>query len=165
MLENYEIDDFGVRQVVHAPEKEIGRIKKNQKAFLTSDNLGGKEFTGWIKRVSPVVDPQSGTFKVTVGVKNQKGQLRPGMFVNAHIITETHKNAALISKSALVYENEKMFVFVVRDGIASKVLLNAGFQDYQNIEALSDIEAGDKIIMVGQAGLKDQSKVKIVAER
>lgn len=151
--------------VVYAPEKELDNIRSNQVAYISSDNIPGERFTGWIKRVSPVVDPQSGTFKVTIGVKNPKSQLRSGMFVNAHIVVDTHDDAVLIPKTAIVYENEMMNVFVVKDSIAHKVLLNTGFQDHEKVECLSGIEAGDKIIVVGQAGLKDQTKVKIVSER
>ncbi|MFQ5770031.1 MAG: efflux RND transporter periplasmic adaptor subunit, partial [bacterium] len=151
--------------VVHIPEKEISNIAKGQRAFVTSDHLPGKEFSGWIKRVSPVVDPQSGTFKVTIGLRNVENRLRPGMFVNIHIITDTHKNAVLIPKTAIVYENENMHVFVVRDSLAHKITLKAGYQDYEKVESLSGIEEGEKIIVVGQAGLKDKTKVNIVAER
>lgn len=151
--------------VIYAPEKELDNIRNDQVTYISSDNIPGNRFTGWIKRVSPVVDPQSGTFKVTIGVKNQKDQLRSGMFVNAHIVIDTHENAVLIPKTAIVYENEMMNVFVVRDSLAHKIILSSGFQDHEKVECLSDIEAGDKIIVVGQAGLKDQTKVKIVSER
>lgn len=151
--------------VVHVPEREIGTLKKGQKAFITSEHLKNEEFSGWIKRVSPVVDPQSGTFKVTIGIRNENNRLRPGMFVNTHIITATHQNTVLIPKTALVYENENVHVFVVRDSVAHKVKLDLGFQDYEKVESLSQIEPGEKIIVVGQFGLKDQTRVNIVAER
>lgn len=151
--------------VVYVPEREIEIISKGQEAYLFSDNLENKKFPGWIKRVSPAVDPQSGTFKVTVGVKNVDNKLRPGMFVNVHIITETHDNAVLIPKTAIVYENENMNVYVVRDSIARKIQLDPGFQNYQYIEALTQISEGEKVIVVGQAGLKDSTKVKIISER
>lgn len=151
--------------VVHIPEKEIGRVVKGQKAYLTSENLPGRRFSGWIKRVSPVVDPQSGTFKVTIGVRNADDLLRPGMFVNAHIITETHENAVLVPKLAILYENEYMYAFVVRDSLAHKIRIEPGFEDHENVEALRDFAAGDRIIVVGYAGLKDKTRVKVVAER
>jgi RND family efflux transporter MFP subunit len=151
--------------VVYAPEKELGNVKKNQRAFITSDHLQGEQYEGWIKRVSPVVDPQSGTFKITVGVKNRDNILRSGMFVNTHIITATHENAVLIPKTAIVYENEQLSVYVVKDSIANKVALKVGFQDHEKVESLEGIEEGDQIIVVGQAGLKDKTKVKIVNER
>jgi len=151
--------------IVYVPEKEIGRVKKGQKAFITSDNLKNTRFTGWLKRVSPVIDPASGTFKVTIGVKNVDNALRAGMFVNAFIVTDVHKDAVLIPKTALVYENEAMSVFVVKDSLAHKITLDVGFEDHEKIESLEGIEEGDKVIVVGQAGLKDQTKVKIVSER
>jgi|GEM_PF-158500 len=151
--------------VVHAPEKEIGLIQKGQKAFVTSQHLNEEQFAGWVKRVSPVVDPQSGTFKVTIGIRNDDNRLRPGMFVNTHIITDIHTNTVLIPKTAVIYENENVHEFVVRDGKAEKVTLDAGYQDYEKIESRSGINPGEKIIVVGQAGLKNGAKVKIVAEQ
>jgi membrane fusion protein (multidrug efflux system) len=151
--------------VVYVPEKEISRVRKGQKAFITSDNLQNKRFTGWLKRVSPVIDPASGTFKVTIGVKNVDNALRAGMFVNAFIVTDVHQDAVLIPKTALVYENEAMNVFVVKDSIAHKITLEVGFEDHEKIESLNNINEGDKVIVVGQAGLKDQTKVKIVSEQ
>lgn len=151
--------------VVHVPEKEIGRIVKGQQAFLTSDNLSSRRFSGWIKRVSPVVDPQSGTFKVTVGIRNEENKLCPGMFVNVHIITDTHTDVVLVPKIAIVYESEAMHVFVVRDSLAHKITLDAGYQDYEKVEVRNGIAANEPVIVVGQAGLKDKTKVKVVAQR
>lgn len=151
--------------VIHVPEKEIGRIRIGQEAFVMSDHLANHQFLGKVKRVSPVVDPQSGTFKVTIGINNKSNKLRPGMFINVHVITETHMDAVLVPKPAIVYENENMNVFVVRDSIAHKAVLNAGFQNYEFVEALNGLEPGDQIIIVGQSGLKDQTKVKVVSER
>jgi membrane fusion protein (multidrug efflux system) len=151
--------------IVYIPEKELGRIVKDQIAYITSDNIPDERFMAYVKRVSPVVDPQSGTFKVTIGVKDKANKLRVGMFVNAHIVTDTHENTVLIPKLAIVYENELMNVFVVKDSVAHKIALKVGFQDHEKVEALADVEEGDKVIVVGQAGLKDQTKVKIVSER
>jgi membrane fusion protein (multidrug efflux system) len=151
--------------VVYAPEKELGTIQKDQFCYVTSDNIPGTRFSGAIKRVSPMVDPQSGTFKVTIGVKNEQNMLRVGMFVNTHIITDTHVDAVLIPKTAIVYENEQMNVFVVKDSLAYKITLKVGFQDHEKVESLDGIEAGDKVIVVGQSGLKDRTPVKIVSER
>jgi len=151
--------------VVHVPEKEVGHVRKGQKAFVTSENLGGVQFPGWIKRVSPVVDPGSGTFKVTVGVRNEKNTLRPGMFVNVHIVTDTHRNTVLIPKTAVVYESDKMHVFVVRDSLARKIELQVGYQDYEKVESLTGISPQDDVIVVGQAGLKNGAAVQVVGER
>jgi membrane fusion protein, multidrug efflux system len=159
------VNNSQVIAVVYVPEKNLNKLEINQKALIHSDNLGDEVFEGWIKRISPVVDPASGTFKVTVGVKNKENRLRPGMFVNVEIIIETHNNVVLIPKTAVVYENEYMNVFVVRDSMAYKIRLQPGFEDNQKVESLGDIKEGDKIIVVGQSGMKDETPVKIVTER
>jgi len=151
--------------VVYVPERNLNRLKSGQRAVIYSENLRGELFEGWIKRISPVVDPSSGTFKVTIGVKNRGDLLRPGMFVNLQIITDTRKNTVLIPKTAVVYENEFMNVYVVRDGVAHKIRLTPGFEDNVKVESLKDVEAGEKVIVVGQAGMRDKTKVKIVSER
>lgn len=151
--------------IVYVPEKEIGRVNKGQVAYITSDHIHGEKYTGWLKRVSPVIDPSSGTFKVTIGVKVKNNKIRAGMFVNAHIITDTHEDAVLVPKTAIIYENEAMNVFVVKDSIAHKISLDVGFQDFEKVESKSGLNAGDKVIVVGQAGLKDKTKVKIVSEQ
>lgn len=151
--------------VVWVPEKNINQIRVGQPVKLTSDHITGASFDGWVKRISPVVDPSSGTFKVTVGVRNVGSALRPGMFVNVHIIIDTHEDVVLIPKTAVVYEKEYMNVFVVRDSVAHKIRLDVGFEDNEKIESMTGIEPGEKIIVVGQAGMKDQTRVHIVTER
>ena len=155
-----KLDDMITR--VFVPGQYLMAISADQEAMITSDFLQGKRFEGWVKRISPVVDPKSGTFKVTVGVRDRWEFMRPGIFVNVQIITDTHEEAVLIPKQAIVYDGGDRFVFAVRDSMASRVKLDGGFEDGESIEALASIEPGTPIIIVGQNGLKDQAKVKIV---
>jgi membrane fusion protein, multidrug efflux system len=159
------VNNSQVIAVVYVPEKSLNKLEINQKAVIHSDNLGDEVFEGWIKRISPVVDPASGTFKVTVGIKNKGDLLRPGMFVNVEIIIETHHDVVLIPKTAIVYENEYMNVYVVRDSVAHKIRLKPGFEDSEKVESTADVKEGDQIIVVGQSGMKDKTKVKVVSER
>ncbi len=159
------VDNSQVIAVVYVPEKNLNQLKIGQRVLVSSDHMKGKIFSAWIKRISPVVDPSSGTFKVTIGVRNKGSVLRPGMFVNARIILDTHHDVVLIPKTAVVYENEYMNVFIVRDNIAHKIRLEPGYEDNEKIESLKDVEEGDKIVVIGQAGMKDKSKVNVVTVR
>ncbi|MHB2150453.1 efflux RND transporter periplasmic adaptor subunit [Calditrichota bacterium LG25] len=159
------VDNSQVIAVVYVPEKNMREVKIGQRAYITSDHFAGQRFEGWVKRLSPVVDPSSGTFKVTVGVRNRSSILRPGMFVNVHIILDTHKDVVLVPKTAIVYENENMYAYVVRDSIAHRVKIQPGYEDNEKVEVLKDIEEGEMIIVVGQAGMKDQTSVRIVNVR
>jgi hypothetical protein len=54
----------------------------------------------------------------------------------------------------------------VKDSVAQKIRLKPGFEDHEKIESMNEeIQSGDQLIVVGQAGMKDQTRVKVVSER
>ncbi|RKY89149.1 hypothetical protein DRQ09_01845 [candidate division KSB1 bacterium] len=149
---------------IYVPEKEISKLKVKQKAKLTVEMMKNKEFWGEIKMISPVVDPQSGTIKVTIEINDEKNVLRPGMFASVYIITETHKKAKVIPKKALLLETAEDVVFKFDNGIARKVSIKKGFEDGERIEVLDGLDFGDRVIVVGQEGLRDGAEVRIPGE-
>jgi membrane fusion protein (multidrug efflux system) len=156
-----KLDEIVAR--VFVPGRYLPVVAENQSATITSEFLPDRSFKGWVKRISPVIDPKSGTFKVTVGVKGEKpSDLPPGLFVGVRIITDTRDSAMLIPKRAVVYEGGERYVFTVVKDRAVKRKLVAGYEDPQNIEALSGFEVGSIVIVLGQSGLKDGAMVRVV---
>jgi membrane fusion protein (multidrug efflux system) len=156
-----KLDDLVAR--VFVPGRHLTVVAENQPAVVTSEFLPDRTFQGWVKRISPVIDPKSGTFKVTVGVKSEKpSDLPPGLFVGVRIVTDTRPDAVLIPKRAVIYEGGERYVFTVVKDRAVKKKLTAGFEDPNNVEALSGFEVGTVVIVLGQSGLKDGSLVRSV---
>jgi len=149
---------------IYVPEKEIGKLKPKQSAKITVEMMEDREFWGDIKMISPVVDPQSGTVKVTIEINDKEGILRPGMFSSVYIITETHKNALVIPKKALLLESADDVVFKYENGIAKKVTITKGFEDGERVEVLAGLEKEDAVITVGQEGLRDGTAVRAQTE-
>ncbi len=147
---------------VFVPGREMMKVRAGQRAQVTTDFLPGAAFAASVIRISPVVDPSSGTFKVTLGLEDEDGQLRPGMFVNAHIITATHDQAVLVPKRAVVYDDGLPHVFVVDDTIAKQVKLEIGFEDSEHLEVVSGLSHDERIVVVGQNGLKDQARIRVI---
>ncbi len=156
-----KLDEIVAR--VFVPGRYLAIVAADQPAVVTSEFLPDRSFKGWVKRISPVIDPKSGTFKVTVGVRGEKpAELPPGLFVGVRVVTDTRPSAVLIPKRAVVYEGGERYVFTVANDLASKRKLVAGFEDPQNIEAVSGIEPGAEVIVVGHSGLKDGASVRAV---
>ncbi|NKB68551.1 MAG: efflux RND transporter periplasmic adaptor subunit [Candidatus Latescibacteria bacterium] len=147
---------------VFVPGQHLTAIRPEQKAQIESEFFPGMDFSGWVKRISPVVDPKSGTFKVTIGIRDRWENLRPGVFVNVSIITGTHHNAVLVPKEAVLYEGGLRYVFLVQDSTAVRVKLLAGFENSSHIEVLEEVESGASVIVVGQNGLKDEARVRVI---
>jgi membrane fusion protein (multidrug efflux system) len=153
---------------IHIPESDYFRLVSEKgtstTAVVTTESLPGMEFRGKIKRIAPVVDPATNTIKITITYDDPQRILRPGMYVRVKLITDTHSNTVLIPKNAILYDENMMYVFVVRGDQARKITLETGYSDTEFVESLSGIEAGEKVVVVGQTGLKEGTKVRLVNE-
>ena len=143
------------------PGQHLSELRPDQQAQVTTEFIEAQHFEGRVKRISPVVDPTSGTFRVTIGLENREDLLRPGLFVNVQVITDTHQDAVLIPRRAIVSEGGVPYVFVIEQGTARKIELDAGYEDEAFIESLSKIQPGVPVIVVGQNGLRDDTPVRV----
>ncbi len=149
--------------VVHVPEREMNRVRLKQRVVIRSDYLPGGEIIGWVKRISPVVDPNSGTFKVTVGLTGDEDTIKPGMFVNVSIVTGTHEKALLVPRKAVVYDGGREYLYLAgQDSTARRVELDKGYSNNRVVEVLSGVGKEDMVVVVGQGGLKDGARVRIL---
>lgn len=159
----FRITDFDpLLAVIHAPERELNKLRAGQAATLRADALPGTTFNGKIKRISPIVDATTGTFKVTVEVRDRTRQLKPGMFGRVGIVYDTHEGAMLIPKQAVIEEDNAASVFVIRDSMALRQSVQTGYSEGATVEILSGLSVGDRIITTGQSNLRDSTKVDVI---
>jgi membrane fusion protein (multidrug efflux system) len=144
------------------PEKNIRSVQVDAPVRVRSDAYPDRAFRGRVERVSPVADPATGTFKVTVALENPSSILRPGMFLSTSIVVDTHAQALVIPKKCLVFEGESPMVFLVKEDKAHKVPVTPGLSDSMNVEILKGVSATDRVVTIGQSGLKEGSPVKVL---
>jgi membrane fusion protein (multidrug efflux system) len=160
----FDIIDFNsIVALVYIPEKHLSALRPGLPARITAQASGDREYLGPVKRISPIVDPQSGTIKVTIDVGGQPG-LRPGMYVDVDLVMAENEQAVLVPKQALVYDNEQLFVYRMRadeDRRVERIFIEPRLSDKFFIEPVAGLDAGDRIVTAGQAGLKDGSLVSL----
>ena len=147
---------------LHVPEREYRKIAAGQNAAMIVDALGGAIFPGKVARISPVVDPATGTFKITIEVKDETRRLKPGMFARIAVVHDMHANVLQVPRSALIDEVGTVSVFVVEDDVAIRRVVETGFSNEGRVEINSGITETDNFVIVGQAGLKDGTKVIVI---
>ena len=147
---------------LNVPEREIRRIHPGQFARVIVDALPDDGFEGEVTRVAPEVDPTSGTFRVTVTLENTDGRLKPGMFGRVDVRTDTRPNALLTPLEAVVTLRDRSSVFVVSDDVAERRQVTTGYVSDGNIEILTGAREGEQVVMTGQDGLRDGTRVSIV---
>ncbi len=158
----FTIADFNpLRAKIYVPEKDISSIYEGQDATITVEAQPGIKFKGVVKMISPVVDPESGTSKVTIDITDDRGKLKPGMFASVFITTDTHENTLIIPKRSLVLETDLDQVYIYRDGKARKVSLKTGFSSGDDLEILEGLQEGDLVVTAGQDGLREGLPIRI----
>lgn len=161
----FRITDFDpLLAVMHVPERELQKLKVGQRATLRVDAFSDEQFIGRILRISPVLDPATGTFKVTVEVRDRSRRLKPGMFTRIRVVHDTHTGTLLVPKVAVVAEDMASSVFVVRDSMSFRQEVVTGYEDDTYVEVSEGIEEGATVITTGQTNLKDSSLVEIINE-
>ncbi len=161
----FDIVDFeSIVALVYVPEKHLRELRPGLSARLSAQMTGDREYLGRVERIAPIVDPKSGTVKVTIDVGGQAG-LRPGMYVDVDLITAEREDAVLVPKRALVYDNDQVFVYRINEEKrAERVFIEPALTDKFFVEPRDGVSAGDRIVVAGQAGLKNGALVQLPGE-
>lgn len=154
--------DDALEAVLNVAQREIGTLEPGQNVNLRVRALDDAGFEGVVDRVSPTVDPETGTFRVTVAVADPHKRLRPGMFVRADVEYDVRENTILAAKDALLTQDGRTTVYVVEDGTAHRRVVELGYINGTVVEVLSGLQPGEQIVTAGYASLRDGSEVKIV---
>ena len=129
-----------------------------------ADGLPDRAFHGWIDRISPVVDPESGNFHVRARLEpgTDPHRLLTGMLVRVDIVTERRPDALVVPKKALAREGDRSLVWVVRDGRAHRIEVEEGLADDDAVEVFpapgAGLAPGEPVVVVGK-DLEDGDEV------
>ena len=160
--ELFEIVDFNSLVArIYVPEQDLGKLSPQQPARIHAVAVRAEPFMARVDRVAPIVDARTGTVKVTVDIGGQPG-LRPGLYVDVELVIAREEEALLVPKRAILYENDRVFVFRVREGRAPRVELLPVMANVDYVRPLSGFAVGDTLVVAGQASLKDGALVEIV---
>jgi membrane fusion protein (multidrug efflux system) len=121
--------------------------------------MPGEKFAATIARISPTIDTRNGTFRATAYVGNESGLLAPGMFGRFEIAFEKHEDALTVPANAVVMEDDEPVVYVVDEGAAVRRVVTVGIEHDGLVEILSGVSEADQVVVAGQGGLRDGSRV------
>ena len=147
---------------LHIPEREYRQIAAGQPVVIDIDAVADQEFLATVTRISPIVDPETGTFKITIEIRDESRRIKPGMFGRMSIVYDRHEDVLQIPRSAIVEEMGTESVFVVEDDKAVRRLVRTGYGENGMIEIAEGLDDTDNVITVGQVGLKPDATVTVI---
>lgn len=152
-----------VYAVFPVQEKDIVSISKGMKVKTAVDAFDKREFAGEIDIISPIIDPQSGSFTVKAKILNTDNKLKPGMFVRTTIILNESREVIRIPSSCLTRKREdEAAVFIVRGGKAFSSQIKTGKEKNGMTEILSEIDDGELIINFPSPVIMEGDNVEII---
>ncbi len=147
---------------MHVPEREYRQIRAGQPVAIEIDALAGERIFAEVTRISPVVDPQTGTFKITIEIADDERRIKPGMFGRMSIVYDRHENVLQVPRSAVIEERGDEVVFVVEDGEAIRRVVQTGYGSNGMVEITEGLSDTDEVVTVGHVGLKPGARVKVI---
>ncbi|MEM9532508.1 MAG: efflux RND transporter periplasmic adaptor subunit [Pseudomonadota bacterium] len=149
--------------VIHVPERELAVLAPGQTVELNVDALGTESFTGELARISPVVDSDTGTFKVTIEMPAPDPRLKPGMFGRINIIYDIREQAITIPQEALVVEDRERYVYrVTDDGRAERVDVAVGYITAGQVEVREGLSPGERVVTAGKGSISDDTLLDLL---
>lgn len=145
---------------IHLPEHEAVKILPGQEVVISPDNDLAQNVPGTVLRVAPIVDPRTGTVKVTCQVSGETPGLRPGSFVRVRVQTDMHPAVLTVPKRALVPEGADIYVFKVAADSVIKTEVETGLANHLHVEVIAGLTAGERVVTVGHGALKTGSKIR-----
>lgn len=143
-----------------APERYSSMLRVGVPVDVTTPAFENDHFPGRISVVDPVIDPQTRTVQLVARIPNTSRKLRPGMSANVSVTFSERPGALVVPDQAVFAEGNQSFVFVVDDSNkVNRVAVQLGTRDSMQVEILSGLAAGQRVVSAGHQKLYPGAKV------
>lgn len=151
------VENSAMKIICMVPESKLNQVSVGQK-ITASDNT--HEFTGKVVNVGIKTD-RGLNYPVEV-VLDSNPDLRIGMYLNAHFVSENEQMSILVPRKAIVGSAMAANVFLAVDGKAVRREVKLGDMYGDSIEVIAGLSDGDTIIVSGLMNIADGSEIRIV---
>jgi len=142
------------------PERYARQLAVGQDVDFEVAAVPGRVFTGTVDFVDPRVQLPGRTILVKARVPNPERVLRPGMFVEARLVTEVRPEAVVVPEDAILPLAGADYVWIVTpEGAASRRQVQIGVRSPGTVEIRSGVEAGTRVVVGGVERLGEGSPV------
>ena len=140
------------------PETFLAILKPGLAVAAKSIAYPEESFDGAVESVDSRVDPVTRSIRVRARLPNPKGFLRPGMFLTV-VVSREPLPGLVVPEQALVPERGEVYVFVVADGRALRRVVTIGRRSPGEVEILTGVAAGERVVTEGTQQIRDGSAV------
>jgi len=143
-------------------EYEMPWVKVGQKAKIILPYVGSEPIESTVSYIYPFVEPKTRTVKARLDISNPDFTLKPDMYVNVSVESDTVTNALTVPSEAVLHSGEKKTVFVaLGDGKFEPRQVKTGIQgENGDIEIVQGLLDGEHVVTSAQFMLDSESKLR-----
>ncbi|ABS61799.1 efflux transporter, RND family, MFP subunit [Parvibaculum lavamentivorans DS-1] len=145
------------------PAAYLSTIRPGLEIAATTSALPDRIFRGEVRSVSTQVDRVSRSITARALVDNKDQVLKPGLLMVVELM-KNPREAVVIPEEALVPSGTQNFVFVVAGDVAARREVRTGARRPGEVEILSGLAAGERVVTHGTMRLRDGQKVNVIRE-
>jgi membrane fusion protein, multidrug efflux system len=159
----FQISEREYLRIAQLSPEELAGAKKSVELILADGSIYSEK--GEIDFANREIDPKTGTLTVEASFPNPTGLLRPGLFVKTRVLLKTATAAVLVPQRAVFQLQNLNQVFTVSDSSTLKASTVVAGQKVGDAWIITEgLKPGDRVAIVGSAGLAANTKVEVVEQ-
>lgn len=165
LLEIADLSDIKITAQV--AEYDINNVKTGQEVRVKPEMFEKKKtLKGRVAAIANIsTDSTSDSeayVEVTIELEGNDNNFLPGFTTDVEIVYQSKKDTIFVPRSALVSQGDMIYVYRVNDeNRVSKRTVETGITNKENIEILSGLRDGEKILLNVDKGLEEGAKVNL----
>lgn len=151
-----------LRLYVYVPQAYAHQIKVGDAVTVTLAERAGEQYRGTVARTAGAIDTATRTMQVEIRVPNPTGALIAGSYVQVTLPIDVDDRVLVVPTNVLLFRPDGTRIAMVDSG--GRVHLTAvklGTDFGTNVEVLSGLNAGDRIVLNPADSLADGDVVTI----
>jgi len=150
---------------VDVNESYINRVQNGQPVTATLDAYAGWSIPAHVISIVPTADRQKATVKVRIGFRELDPRILPDMGVQVRFLDEAPATTAegprlVIPETALHGDDERRFVYVLRDDTLERRAVRTGARDRGDVTIVAGLNQGERVVISADGELADGISVK-----
>jgi membrane fusion protein (multidrug efflux system) len=156
-------DTSTIKLEFDVPETVLGGVALGNTVAARADALRERKFQGTLTTIDSRIDQTTRAVRVRARIPNGDDVLKPGMFMTVSLSVGTIRDAIMVPEESLLAMGGEQFVYVIRDGRASRTRVQVG----QRLPGLAQITGGlngdESVAVTGLQQLRDGMPVRQAA--
>ena len=162
------VDVTGFVVKAEFPDTVGAQLIEGSEATVYDEAFGDETATGTVTMVSRTSDPVSRTMEVWVRIDDPAAKVRPGDSARVEAPTRSDPDALVVPTQAVQLDAsdgvEGKVMVVDAAGLAHETPVKVGIRSGDKVQIVEGLKGGEQVVIEGNYGLPDLTKVMIEAE-